>query len=199
MVKQARRFIITGGPGSGKSTLLGALRKEGLRCYAEVSRELIRQQAARPDGVLPWRNLPAFARLAFSEMLRQHDHADGSAGICFFDRGVPDIFGYLRHGGYEIPGDYLAAHARCRYERVVFILPPWEEIYVNDSERPQRFEESAELYHAIGNTYATLGYTLVEVPKMSVDRRCSFILEHLEKPENRPLYRLADDACTQKP
>lgn len=197
MVKKARRFIITGGPGSGKSTLLEALRCEGLNCYAEVSRELIRQQAARPDGVLPWRNLPAFASLAFSAMLRQHDHADGSGEICFFDRGIPDIFGYLRHGGYEIPDNYLAAHARCRYERVVFILPPWEEIYVNDSERPQRFEESAELYHAIGSTYATLGYTLVEVPKMSVDSRCGFILGHLHGLENKHLHRLADDACTQ--
>ncbi|MEE9905946.1 MAG: AAA family ATPase [Chlorobium sp.] len=94
-------YIITGGPGSGKSTLIEGLRQHGFRCYSEVSRQLIRHQSMEPDGVLPWKNLPAFASLAFDAMIDQHEDALGSSGICFFDRGIPDIFGYLEAGGYR--------------------------------------------------------------------------------------------------
>ncbi|MBN1929198.1 MAG: AAA family ATPase [Chlorobiaceae bacterium] len=183
-MKTTRRHIITGGPGSGKSTLIEALEARGQCCYREVSRELIRHEARRPNGVMPWNDLEAFARLAFAEMLLQHDHAAEAGERCFFDRGLPDIFGYLRQSGLDIPARYLEAHARCRYERTVFILPPWPEIYVNDAERPQTLAEATALHDAIRAVYESLGYDLVEVPKAPVDERCEFVLETLgRKPE----------------
>ncbi len=174
-----RRYIITGGPGSGKSTLIEALETLGQRCYPEVSRELIRREARRPGGVMPWNDLEAFARLAFAEMLLQHDHASEAGGLCFFDRALPDIFGYLRQRGLDIPAHYLETHARCRYQRTAFILPPWPEIYVNDSERPQTLAEAKALHAAIRKVYESLGYELIEVPKMPVKARCEFVLGNL--------------------
>lgn len=184
-VRSTRRYIVTGGPGSGKSTLIEALGKRGIPCYPEVSRALIRREASRPDGVMPWKNLPAFARLAFTEMLRQHDHASTVGAPCVFDRAVPDIFGYLRHGGHEIPEEFIAGHACCRYEPLVFILPPWEEIYVNDRERPQSYRESVELHDSIRKVYESLGYTLVEVPKLPVESRCRFLIDRFRNCEVR--------------
>lgn len=175
----ARKYIVTGGPGSGKSTLVGMLEQRGHRCYPEVSRELIRQESQRPDGVMPWNDLEAFARLAFTEMLLQHDNVEETGGPCFFDRGLPDIFGYLRRSSLDIPEEYLEAHAKCSYERTVFILPPWEEIYINDSERPQSFDESTQLYNALREVYESLGYLLIEVPKLPLPARCDFVLAHL--------------------
>ncbi|NTW94645.1 MAG: AAA family ATPase [Chlorobiaceae bacterium] len=168
-------YIITGGPGSGKSTLLDALCRAGYRCYGEVSRELIREQSQLPDGVLPWKNMPAFARLAFHAMASQHEHALRSGGICFFDRGLPDIFGYLEAGGYPVPQEYLDVHAACRYQRRVFVLPPWQEIFVNDSERPQSYPESVELYRSICRAYERLGYELCDVPKSTVSQRVALL------------------------
>ncbi len=170
-----KRYIITGGPGSGKSTLLEALAAAGHVCYPEVSRELIREQSALPQGVLPWSNLPAFARLAIEAMMQQHDHALAAGAACFFDRAIPDIFGYLQHGGYPVPEHYLEAHARCSYERDLFMLPPWPEIYVNDLERPQSYEESVALYEALCRVYRSLGYRLHEVPKTSVEERTAYL------------------------
>ncbi len=178
-----RRIIITGGPGSGKSTLLDALRTHGFICYQEVSRQIIRQEATRPDGVLPWNDLPAFARLAFREMMRHHDQAAAAGRDCFFDRGVPDIFGYLLHGGYAIPETFLAIHAQsCRYHPTVFMLPFWPEIYVNDPERPQTAEQSRSLSIAIGEAYRALGYTLVDVPLQPVAERVRFLLSRIGGP-----------------
>lgn len=177
--RTTKRYIVTGGPGSGKSTLIEALGQRGVRCYPEVSRALIRREAARPDGVTPWKNLPAFARLAFTEMVRQHDDASKAPSPCVFDRGIPDIFGYLLHGGHEIPEEFLAGHAGCRYEPLVFILPPWQEIYVNDRERPQSYRESRELHDSIRKVYESLGYRLLEVPKLPVERRCRFLLDRI--------------------
>lgn len=171
-----RRSIITGGPGSGKSTLIEALEQRGHRCYAEVSRELIRREARLPNGVMPWNDLEAFARLAFAEMLRQHDHAAEAGERCFFDRALPDIFGYLRQSGLSVPASWLDTHRQCRYERTVFILPPWPEIYINDAERPQSLAEAEALYYAIHAVYKSLGYELIEVPKIPVYERCEFLL-----------------------
>jgi len=177
--KATCRYIITGGPGSGKSTLIARLEQHGHRCYAEVSRELIRREAQRPNGVMPWNDLEAFASLAFEEMLRQHNHAAATGELCFFDRGLPDIFGYLHQSGLDIPEAWLDTHNRCRYERTVFILPPWPEIYINDTERPQSLAEAEALHHAIRAVYESLGYKLIEVPKVPVDERCAFVLENL--------------------
>ena len=51
-------IIITGGPGAGKTSLLDALARRGYMTFPEVSRSLIREQAAAlPNGVLPWTDL----------------------------------------------------------------------------------------------------------------------------------------------
>ncbi|ABL64375.1 AAA family ATPase [Chlorobium phaeobacteroides] len=184
-------YIITGGPGSGKSTLLEAMRDAGYCCFSEVSRQLIRQQSLLADGVLPWNNLPAFARLAFDAMMRQHDQAIDHDGICFFDRGIPDVFGYLEEGGHPVPACYIDAHERCRYEKNVIVLPPWKEIFTNDSERPQSFQQSVRLYRSICSVYERLGYTLHELPKSSVNERVRYLLKHfteLQAPARQQFY-----------
>ena len=173
---KAGRFIITGGPGSGKSTLLGELRRRGFGGYPEASRDIIRREARRRGGVLPWTDLEAFSRLAVRAILRQHADALKRSGACFFDRGLPDVFGYLRHAGLEVPGEYLRAHEGCRYSNTVFILPYWEEIYVNDAERPQSAEEASSLGRSIAGSYRSLGYRLVEVPKAAVGERAEWVL-----------------------
>jgi predicted ATPase len=171
------RVVIAGGPGSGKSTLLQALAASGERCYEEASRSLIREQLAQSGQRLPWGDLWAFAQECAARMLAQL--ADSSRhGRCFFDRGLPDLIGYLSHGGHTAPDDWTKASRA--YAPVVFFAPPWQEIYVNDAERPQSFAEARSLSAHIRRAYVDCGFRLVELTKSSVPDRLRQLVGHLD-------------------
>jgi predicted ATPase len=170
-----QRFILTGGPGSGKSTLLEALRQSGYRCYEEVSRQLIREQMSRGTGILPWENMADFAELAVRSMYRQHEESSDSSGICFFDRGIPDVFGYLGYYGLPVPSHYLTMFDSCSYQPEVFLLPPWKEIFVQDRERPQSYDESEALSLWLKAAYTSLGFNVIELPRCSLQERVELV------------------------
>ena len=97
-------------------------------------------------------------------------------GTVFFDRGVPDVVGYLRLLGLPVPAHMVKAAELFRYNRRVFIAPPWPEIFAQDGERKQTFDEAARTYASMVSTYSGFGYELVELPRAPVDARLAFIL-----------------------
>jgi predicted ATPase len=171
-----QRIVIAGGPGSGKSTLLQALAHTGEVCYEESSRVLIREQHATAGPLVPWSDLSAFAEECGKRM---HAQITDSAGHrrCFFDRGLPDLIGYLKHGGRSAPHEWREISRA--YSTTVFFAPPWREIYVNDAERPQTFAEASELSMHIRRAYEDYGFRLVELIKRSVAERRWQILDYL--------------------
>jgi predicted ATPase len=99
----------------------------------------------------------------------------GAQRPVFFDRGLPDLIGYARL--FELdPTPAQAAAAGCRYNDVVFALPAWPEIYVNDAERRMSFQDAAAFGEQVQAIYQELGYALVEVPRASVAERAAFVL-----------------------
>jgi predicted ATPase len=172
-----RRIVIAGGPGSGKSTLLKALAESGEVCYEESSRVLIREQLARAGRLVPWDDLPAFAQEC-SERMRAQLADSARHGRCFFDRGLPDLIGYLNHGGQRAPDAWRAASRA--YASAVFFAPPWREIFVNDAERPQSFAEAQELSAYIRRAYLDCGFHLVDLGKGPVAERLRQVLRYLD-------------------
>ena len=63
-----------------------------------------------------------------------------------------------------------------RYNNKVFITPPWQEIYRNDSERDQSFEQAIEVYQRLENWYEEHDYDIVILPKDTIENRVKFIL-----------------------
>jgi predicted ATPase len=177
IVGSTQRFVIAGGPGSGKSTLLKALALSGEICYEECSRVLIREQLACAGGLVPWGNLAAFAQEC-SERMRAQIAGSSHPGRCFFDRGLPDLIGYLSHGGRAAPEAWRAVSAA--YASPVFLAPPWRDIFVNDAERPQTFAEAQELSVHIRRAYLDCGLQVIELVKGSVTERRQQILEYLD-------------------
>lgn len=173
-----RFFAVTGGPGSGKSTLIAALADAGYATSVEAGRGVIQDQVAIGGDALPWGDRAAFAELMLAWEMRSHHlarAAAGSGGPVFFDRGVPDVAGYLALEGLPVPAHVARAVERFRYHRRAFIAPPWPEIYRQDGERRQDLAEAARTYDAMVATYGAAGYELIELPRASVAARVRFV------------------------
>jgi predicted ATPase len=183
----ARFFVLTGGPGSGKTTLAEALHGAGHACSVEAGRAIIRDQITIGGPGLPWLDPAAFAELMLSWEMRSHAIARCQPGIVFFDRGVPDIAGFLRLSGLPVPPHVHGAARTFRYNKMAFIAPPWRDIFREDQERKQSFDEAVRTHGAMVEAYREYGYDLVEIPRASVQARTTFILERVgasEKPRS---------------
>ena len=97
------------------------------------------------------------------------------SGPVFFDRGIPDIVGYLRLEGLATPAHIRQAAAIHRYQPQVFLCPPWPAIYSTDSERKQTLETAVRTYDAMVAVYTALGHALIEVPRAPVAERLRFV------------------------
>jgi predicted ATPase len=171
-----RLVVLTGGPGSGKTALIQALAQQGYETTIEAGRGIIQDQLAIDGRGLPWCDPSLFAELMLSWEMQSYRRAERKSRIVFFDRGVPDVIGYLRVTGLPVPGHMTRAAEALRYHRRVFILPPWPEIYAQDQERKQTFAEAERTYRAMVETYEALRYDLVTVPRDSIEERTRFVL-----------------------
>ncbi len=168
-------IIITGGPGTGKSSLLAALEQMGYACFPEVSRIIIAEQQATGGNLFPWGNISAFAQECYVRMQAQLTATP--SGISFFDRAIPDIAAYMQRYGLEVPTQYLSVSEV--YSSSVLVCPPWPQIFKNDPQRPETYEETCLLHHHLVETYASLGFEIIEIPKISIEERAQWAVERL--------------------
>ncbi|XAT60644.1 AAA family ATPase [Rhodobacteraceae bacterium Araon29] len=171
-------FILTGGPGSGKSTLINALRTLGVASVPESGRRIIQTQQVIGGDVLPWKDPMAYAQMELGVGLVTYCETDPTQKTAF-DRGILDPLGFLTAIGQEIPEYMHQATRRFRYNRTVFIAPPWKKIYARDAERKQNFREASATYEAMVKVYDKSGYKLVELPCANVEERTEFVKEKM--------------------
>lgn len=170
--------ILTGGPGGGKTTLVEALREQGYPCVEEVGRAVIQEQVESGGDALPWADKEKFKQRMFEAQLKAFQTPQCEK-VVFFDRGLLDTLAYAKLENLEITEEMLLRAKETKFHDVVFITPPWEEIYQNDQERKQDFAEAIRTYEHMAAIYREYGYTVVNLPKDSVSKRISFILETL--------------------
>ena len=171
--------VITGGPGSGKTSLIEALANLGYGVEPEAGRAIIRRQQAVDGPALPWRDRALFAQRMFEHDIEAHDRSRSADGGVFHDRGLPDVIGYLTLCGLQVPDHMSEAARTLRYHPTVFIAPPWPEIFGQDAERRQDFDEAKRTYEAMAMVYPRYGYRLVEMPKATVAERVAFVLDQI--------------------
>ncbi|MBP6877094.1 MAG: AAA family ATPase [Phenylobacterium sp.] len=157
-------FLISGGPGVGKTALLEELRRRGERVVEETHRRLIREGRAE-SGSSRLGTLAALEDIARFEAMGEVQER------VFFDRGVVDSL------TPEAPAWMWAAAKRLRYNHLVFTPPPWREIYTQDDERRQTFEDCLATHEMIRRQLQGLGYRPVTVAPGPVEARAAFVLE----------------------
>ncbi|MCM5663023.1 AAA family ATPase [Galbibacter mesophilus] len=173
-----KKIVITGGPGTGKTTVIDFLKQNGHQCILEISRQVT--QEAREKGIeqLFLTDSLLFSKKLLEGRIQQHKDAEKLHGTVFFDRGVPDVLAYMDYAGDEYPNYFNEACENYRYD-LVFLLPPWEEIYRSDSERYENFEQAKKIHQYLKETYEKYDYGLKDVPTGTVEERADFILKNL--------------------
>lgn len=178
-IDNPKLFVVSGGPGAGKTTVLLELAKRGFPHAAEVARQIIQEQAESGGRALPWDDREAYTRLMLQRSIDSFLEHTPARQTMFSDRGIPDTLCYARLIGLQDEGNIQKACAEYRYARLVFLAPPWREIYVADQERKQDFEEAERTYRLMKETYRECGYELCELPKDVPEARVEFILKRL--------------------
>lgn len=119
-----------------------------------------------------------FARRALVIALADRAAAGSLDGWVFFDRGLIDAAAALEHmTGKPV---LTALGQANRYHRRVFLAPPWPEIYETDPERRHGLDVALAEYSRLLETYPSLGYEVLILPKVGVSERADFILNTLE-------------------
>ena len=172
-----KRIVLIGGPSSGKTSLLNHIQHPDIHCFEEVSRGVISKALAK-GTTQPFLDNP----LGFSEALferRLHDYfEDKKNKMHVYDRGIHDVLAYLNAIGDEVPCGMLNDCSTYCYD-AVFVFPPWEAIFTQDTERMEVFEEAVNFHKALLETYTHFGMQCIEVPKSSIEERFRFILDYL--------------------
>ena len=166
-------YIITGGPGSGKTSLINELSNRNFLSREEISRLIIIKYQKQNIKYIPKSNFELYFNNCYN--LMQNDEQYKSNVFTFFDRGIPDLLAYAKHYKFK-PQNKLNFNF---YNKTVFICPPWLDIYKNDHQRPESFDFSQQLYFTLIQTYKTLGYSPIVVPRCSIQNRTDFIIEYL--------------------
>ena len=173
MIHKPNFFIFTGGPGVGKTTLLHYLRGLGETVVEESARAVIREQVESGGSAVPWLDNQAFADQTGARDIAIFDSLSQETGRIFFDRGILDSYG----GNGAIPSPTLIEAIRTRrYNRRVFLFPPWREIYETDAERRQDWAEAEATFGKFLNVLPGLGYEAIVVPEADVATRAAFVL-----------------------
>lgn len=169
-------FIFTGGPGAGKTSVLNELARLGYRVVPEAARLIIQEQIRLQSNATHNGDKEAFRDLMLQQSVIDFKNQISTEHPVFFDRGLPDLQGYSQGFCSNANPQIVTAIDWYRYNPIVFIFPPWQEIYRQDNERQQDMSEAIYTFNVIKDAYQSCGYTLIELPKTSVLTRVEFIL-----------------------
>lgn len=183
-----KRIVITGGPGTGKTVLISSLEEKGFHCFHEVIRTMTLDALDGKNFDNQLVNPIDFVDDAksFNDQLintRLQHFTDASIinkEYLFYDRGLPDVLAYMNYFGQPIEKRYLDICSKKRYDEVL-ILPPWKEIYVQDNERLENFEQACGIHAHLEQTYTELEYQPIEVPLGTIEERLQFVIDLIEK------------------
>jgi predicted ATPase len=172
-----RHAVLTGAPGAGKTTLLDAAAAAGYRTSPEVARELLKA----PGGMeLREADPLGFAEAMLEAHAREFERHAGHPGTVIFDRGFPDVAGFLEVSGLAVPALVDRACRELRYAGPVFRAPAWAAIYAQDPERIQDWQQAVASDEAVTAAWRRYGYAVTDLPLAPVAERLEALRSALQ-------------------
>lgn len=172
-----RRAVLTGAPGAGKTTLLDVAQAAGIRTSPEVARELLKM----PGGMELRETDPlGFADAMLEAHAREFErHGDHGAAV-LFDRGFPDVVGFLDVSGLPVSPAIGRACRNLRYTGPILRAPAWAAIYVQDPQRIQDWQAAVASDQAVTAAWQRYGYDVIDLPLAPVEERLAFVASQLQ-------------------
>ncbi len=116
-----------------------------------------------------------FAEAMLEAHLREFErHADHGEPV-LFDRGFPDVVGFLDVSGLSVPKAVDQACRTLRYTGPILRAPAWAAIYVQDKERIQDWEQALASDEAVTAAWRRYGYDVTDFPLTDVEARLGFL------------------------
>ncbi|MBB5867382.1 putative ATPase [Allocatelliglobosispora scoriae] len=176
----ARRYVITGGPSAGKESVIEAIVKAGMSCSAEeAAREIYRQHRARLGRHLQRDDRRDYSRevlRAFIDEFKAH-----TQGVRFYNRGIPDGYGWDRFFGLEPYAELEEANQLYRYDAIL-VLDPLDTFEDEHDVVWAQDREIRRVHELIVQGYYDAGYSPIFIPADAPEERLDFICANLRLP-----------------
>ena len=169
-------YVITGGPSSGKTTIIKKLAELGYFTFPEAARVFIDKEIARGKSLKEIRkNEGEFQKRVLKMKIKIEKEAPKDK-IVFFDRGIPDSIAYFEICGIDSK-EVLKFCKKKTYRKIFFFekLP-----FKKDYARVENGKTIEKLNKLFKKSYKDLGYKIVNIPAMSVEKRVQKILSNID-------------------
>jgi predicted ATPase len=176
-----RRYVITGGPSSGKDDLIEAVHAAGIPCMKdEPGREIYRRHRERLGRHLLREDRREYSLEVLEAFIAEytgHIH-----GIRFYNRGIPDGYGWEGFFGLKPTPQLEQASRRYRYD-AIFVLDPLDTFEDPDDIVWAKDREIRRVHELVVQGYYDAGYEPVFVSPDSAAARLDFICANLRLPK----------------
>lgn len=167
--------VISGCSGGGKSSLLSELNNQGYAVIEEVGRKIVKEYGdlnplLRCEMIIT-KSIEVFHQAEKTQLVKEN--------VIFFDRCILEGISYYQTLKIPDANKYDHFIDELRYYPIIFMAPPWKEIFCKDDERKHSFEDATSEYERLMSTYPKYGYHLMELPKIDVKGRIEFILSNI--------------------
>jgi predicted ATPase len=151
--------------------LLDAASKAGMPTSPEVARTLLQQAGGM---ALREQNPLGFAEAMLEAHIREYERFGPIGSPVLFDRGLPDVVGFLDVSGLPVSPGIEQACRTMRYHGPILRAPAWSEIYRQDAERIQDLAQAVASDAAVTAAWQRFGYRVIDLPLAPVADRLQF-------------------------